>query len=987
MTDIPSTLNTYTAPPLNANTIPNGSSAQVVDSAASPIEEEEDYTIKCFCGFQVDDGNTVFCDRCETWQHIECYYFEDYRNGQAPDVGSIEHACVDCSPRSYDKKSASERQRERFMPGERKVKKVPTKPIKRRAKPPESNTSIANGYSHEGYDQSIVHDRTSGSPRDQGPPTKRPKTSHRHSGSINLHAGPLAPKSVSSRKASKNTNQHPSVNEYYPEPPSPEFLRLHDYDPGDASLSANIFNDIAITRSLSLWSHDVEALSLAANGLTQPQIFHRLNDPLDSVAMPQLHKELRVDTSIEIEGRHPQRTFLTTENGMAQESIVGELCGRIGSMQDYCQDIANKWDYLRHPAPFVFFHPKLPIYIDTRQAGSICRYLRRSCRPNVELRTILEDGSDYRFIFIAKENLEAGTELTIPWTTDEHIRRCMDQLSNPIKQEGTVDADLYLSDWVRRVLYNFGGCACESIEQCGLYKWLRPRDASNTSNGNGILSNGKTWKGRNGYMKANATPDIGNGINSRASSEGMKRSDEDDHDNSRSVSGSKTPTRYVFGVPSLELSDRDRRKIAAAEKNFEQLEQERQQPAHKRKKRSSGGSNLNTPTVATSVRPPSPVQIAYDANVWDQKQLGHGSISISQPNTPSMSSRPHYADAGTVRKKSGSPVAKYSHASFTHPNSSAKRSSHPNTPLIKSPPTPQYYVHSSVQTDVDKADESDQPAAPQGHKKRIYISLGKRLLMRCQQDREQAQQERRISIESSADATLSEEINQQNTVKVTSSVAAEQSVDLDKEMKDVTESLNSALPDDSSPDRPVEKPRPPDKDSLLPDSPRTEIKPPPPPSIINSTPVMSSQGKPINGFRSAELRVQLPSTNHYSHDPASAPPMAATITPTIGRSSFSHTPNTYPPFFTSSTPSAVAPSPVKKVSLGEYFSRRKTESQIPTNGKAAGGSPTTSQDTSTIKGLGHGEDEGKVMLLEVNGVADSPREVVEPLFGRKSSVP
>ena len=986
MTDSPSTLNTYTAPLLNANTLPNGGFAQAVDSAASPIEEEEDYTIKCFCGFQLDDGNTVFCDRCETWQHIECYYFEDYRNGHAPDVASIEHACVDCSPRSYDKKSAVERQRERFMPGERKVKKVSTKPIKRRAKLSEPNASVANGYSHEGYDQSIALDRTSGSPRDQGPPTKRPKTSHRNSGSINLHAGPLAQKPVSSRKASKNTGQHPSVNEYCLEPPSPEFLRLHDYDSGDASLLANIFNDIAITRSLSLWSHDVEALSLAANGLTQPQIFHRLSDPLDSVAMPQLRKEHRVDTSIEIEGRHPQWTFLTTENGMAQESIVGELCGRIGHMQDYCQDNANRWDYLRHPAPFVFFHPKLPIYIDTRQAGSICRYLRRSCRPNVELRTILEDGSDYRFIFIAKENLEAGTELTISWTTDEHIRRWMDQLSNPIKQEGTVDADLYVSDWVQKVLSNFGGCACESVEQCGLVKWLRPRDGSNTSNG--TLSNGKPWKGRNGHMKANTTPDIGNGINSRASSEGMKRSDDEDHDNSRSVSGSKTPTRYGFGVPSLEISDRDKRKIAAVEKNFEQLEQERQQPAHKRKKRSSGGSNLNTPTVAASVRTPLPLEIAYYTNIWGQKQLGHGSISMSQPNTPSMStSRPHYADASTTRKMSGSPVARYSQTPFKRPNSSAKRSSHPNTPSIKSPLTPYNYVHSSVQTDFDKSDESDHPAAPQGLKKRVYISLGKRLLMRCQQDREQAQKERRKSMDSHADATPSEGIDEQNTVKTTSNHPAEQSVDLDMEMKDVAESLSLALPDESSPDRPVEKPRPPDKDSVVPDLPSTEIKPPPPPSIINSTPVMSSQGKPINGFRSAELRVQLPSTNHYSHDPASAPPMAATMAPTIGRSSFSHTPNSYPPLFSSSTPGAVAPSPVKKVSLEEYFTRRKTESQIPTNGKAAGSSPTTCQGTNTIKGLGHGEDEGKVMLLEVNGVADSPREVVEPLFGRKASAP
>ena len=95
-----------------------------LDSAVSAIEEDDDYTIKCFCGFQFDDGNTIFCDRCETRQHIECYYFEHYRNGMAPDVTYIDHACVDCSPRAYDKRSAIERQKSRFWPGERIVKKV-----------------------------------------------------------------------------------------------------------------------------------------------------------------------------------------------------------------------------------------------------------------------------------------------------------------------------------------------------------------------------------------------------------------------------------------------------------------------------------------------------------------------------------------------------------------------------------------------------------------------------------------------------------------------------------------------------------------------------------------------------------------------------------------------------------------------------------------------------------------------------------------------
>ena len=958
MTDRPSPLNTHTAPSPNppVNGISSDRSGQALDSAVPAIEEEEDYTIKCFCGFQVDDGNTVFCDRCETWQHIECYYFEHYRNGMAPDVTYIDHACVDCSPRAYDKRSAIERQKDRFWPGERKVKKAPAKPVKRRGKPSESHPALTNGYSHEGYDQSFAHERTSGSPKDHGPPAKRPKTSHRNTG-----------------KTPKQIVHHPSVNDYFAEPPSPEFLRLYDNDPGDCPLSGNIFNDIAITRSLSLWSHDVESLSDAANGLTPAQIFHRLDGPLDTVVMPQVRKERRVETSIEIEGRHPQWMLLTTVDPMARESIVGELRGKIGHMGDYCQDNANRWDYLRHPAPFVFFHPKLPIYIDTRQAGSTCRYLRRSCRPNVELRTILENGSDYRFIFIAKENLEAGAELTISWTTDEHIRRWINQFNNDIKQEGAVDAEAaYVSDWVQKVLSNFGGCACESSEECFLTRWLRPRDPS--INGNAIVSNGKSAKAPNEHVKVTSTPEFGNGMISRASSEGMKRTDDEDQDNSRSTSGSKTPNHHGSGVPTLEISDREKRKIAAAEKTFGQIEQERQQSGPKRKKRSSGGSNLNTPTAATSVGTPSGAPSAKSTDLWGQKHIAHGLTSMSQPNTPSFSVRPRYADASSSCKNSGSPVAKSTSTPFKRPDSNAKRSSCPNTPSISSPLLKQNYVHSSVQTDAEESNDWDRPILLQRQKRKVYISLGKRLLMRCQQDREQVAQQKRISLEHASDIPRVEALDQ---LISTTGVVKDDTADMDTE-NDTGESVEPVAPENPSPDVPVQKPRPPDKRLDEPGVMGTLIKPPPPPSATAAIPISPKQAKPINGFRSSELRVQLPSAPHVSHETVSASPIATMTTPTITRSPFPHTSSTYPPLFSGSASNVVAPSPVKKVSLGEYFSRRKTESQISTDEKAAG---------SMSKGLGQGDEGSKLSSADAEGATDTAREESGSLIGRKSSAP
>ena len=184
-------------------------------------------------------------------------------------------------------------------------------------------------------------------------------------------------------------------------------------------------------------------------------------------------------------------------------------------------------------------------------------------------------------------------------------------------------------------------------------------------------------------------------------------------------------------------------------------------------------------------------------------------------------------------------------------------------------------------------------------------------------------------------------------------------------------------PENMSPERP-EKPRPPDTHMEDPGASVASIKPPPPPSTMTTLSVSPKQGM-SNGFRSPDLRVQLPTVQPISHDPVSASPIGSITTPTIARSSFPHTSNSYPPLF-SSTTNAVAPIPVKKVSLGEYFSRRKTESQISTNEKAA---------ENVTKGLVQGPEINKPPALDGENVATpNNKEESDPLLaGRKSFAP
>ena len=70
-------------------------------------DEVEEYIIKCICGSAYDDGNTVYCDMCDTWQHTKCYYLD--KHGNVPtkeELEMVDHFCTDCRPRTLNVEGA-----------------------------------------------------------------------------------------------------------------------------------------------------------------------------------------------------------------------------------------------------------------------------------------------------------------------------------------------------------------------------------------------------------------------------------------------------------------------------------------------------------------------------------------------------------------------------------------------------------------------------------------------------------------------------------------------------------------------------------------------------------------------------------------------------------------------------------------------------------------------------------------------------------------
>lgn len=660
----------------------------VSDSVAP--DEEEPYTIKCICLFDEDDGSTVFCEGCETWQHIICYYPDK----RVPDV----HNCVDCEPRALDARRAVERQRQRRIreqseDGDRK-KRSAAKSHKKKAR-----ESDLNGFGHH---------RSESAAREQ-PVAKKAKNGHRSSASISTPATvPSFP--VESRKRRSSTSIAPSPTKF-PVPSIPlfsnEFLSLYDHDNERVDMDSNLFVNVSLLDSTATWVKHPETLSRVTNGGAE-NTFNRSDAALDKSRWPVLKTDVVTDSSIDIGGRHPTWKIVRTLDPVRKDHVVGEITGKVGVFDDYCLDPKNRWPELRHPEPFVFFSSHLPLYIDSRHEGSILRYTRRSCRPNVTMKIFITNDVEYHFCFVAKEDIPANSEITVMWYLDSHFFESTNGLVKQQEDCATEAAAICISN----TLANFGGCACDqphcllaSLDRRRHPKWL---DATKQTNG----------KRKKPKAKPVTSPREPNRAStSRAGSETTKHPEDDEAAlESRSSTGSARGHPHSRDLsPAMtgpsELSTREKRKIADAEKQFQQLEQQDTRPAvHKKKKRASGPRAIS-PVVSTNAQMGS-----IGPHRGTAKSLHLDTARSHSPTTATSPGLVVGGRHGTPRRTSGS-----------------------NTPFAQSPLSRIAYSDTGIQCDL-AGSEYDAVREASSHMGPAFVPRGLRILERFRDERARAQE-------------------------------------------------------------------------------------------------------------------------------------------------------------------------------------------------------------------------------------------------------
>ncbi|KAH6635564.1 hypothetical protein B0J18DRAFT_51657 [Chaetomium sp. MPI-SDFR-AT-0129] len=848
--------------------------------------DEEPYTIKCICGFPDDDGNTIYCETCDTWQHIECYYPNSVEDALRP---TFAHSCVECEPRLLNHEQAIARQKAKMAvpvmeaTADKKPKRPPSKSHKKKPKP--SDLQI-NGVSHG------TPENKHASPSDNPHPTKKAKNSHKPSQSISSQTSKRSPPHGNTKTA----QNHPLSPATTP-PDLPNDFELHNYSSGFVSLyndqafqivNTNSYAGLQVSNTMLTWLRDPHRMQ-AETGCSPNDVFQTLPDNMD---LRKVAPEVEQDKKVISPGTTVQCRCLKAPSDIKKDVPLMEVNGQIGFQAAYCADPENRYSELTAPLPFVLFHPSLPLYIDTRREGSEARFVRRSCRPNAVLETFISSGSEYHFWLVSDRRIAAREQITIAWDCGfpaaEKARALQvlglgdDVTASHVEPSVTENDYQKYSGWVHSILSEHGGCACNLGPECSFARFHRNYLAQSQSRPGAPKSKKRKPKSQHAISPTST----GHATNSRAASEGHL--EEVPENERRSVSGSSrskppsrdmTPTARQGSFDTLgiltEPTDRDKRKVAMVEDSFRRMEQQQhqyhqqqqQQPQRKRKRASDGASTNQT----KSSKPGSATQT---------------------PNLPTGFPERGYVDAGTgtSRGKSGSP----SGSSPTHVgqarkippsrNSSAPAPSRPNSAAPRAK-----YCDAAVQTDFSDVGDTTAP------RRRVGSCLRKRMLESWHHVRiEEEERSKRRTLERPSTAVSMESQSDQSTLQT--SPASSKGPEKGPGHDDSGGGLRDVTMMDAQPVSPA----------------------------VTTIPSPVPAGSLVVKTKSPELRVEMPPVPtfpavHPTASPASTPVSAG---PGVAQSPFSVTSLASPFAPPSVNSTAPTPSPVKKkLSFNDYKSR------------------------------------------------------------------
>lgn len=393
----------------------------LANSTTTPEDvEDSSGEINCICEISEDDGFTICCDKCDTWQHLVCVQLTDENL-------PVEYYCPKCSPRLLDVSKAKEIQRHRreeLAKRSYKKKKPAAASHKKKENTNGSNGNILGRVSTTMEKAAVQGHGKLLSPKEMysHPSRKRGPRASQATNTTGSHP-PSQPPAVGSAGFS---NTIITVAPGTPTVPASTHRggaeNDVDYDISDKKYKhdfIDICSDQYTGRPVQIFIENLASQTSEHPALQGELRANYAREKFASIDLPKISVcQLPDSSGLYSSSEHP-RWSLVLETSVSPGELVTIYKGEVVLTKSRQNESKPQLDVLRSPQLYVLFHPSLPIYIDARKWGSEARFIRRSCRPNLEIRTVVVDHSQVCFGLFAKTAIRPGTQLTLSWDWGE----------------------------------------------------------------------------------------------------------------------------------------------------------------------------------------------------------------------------------------------------------------------------------------------------------------------------------------------------------------------------------------------------------------------------------------------------------------------------------------------------------------------------------------------------------------------------------------
>ncbi|XP_044727517.1 inactive histone-lysine N-methyltransferase 2E isoform X2 [Chrysoperla carnea] len=408
-------------------------------------EGDEDSVTRCICEFEHDDGYMICCDKCFVWQHVDCMFI-DRTNIQE------EYLCERCEPRRVDRQRARAiqlRKREEILnngsssdtssgssllentglnnnipPNKKRPNNLATHPQGAViGQTPQS--AIVNRNRKNDTTPTRNHRPLSASQRRSRRDLQQQTSSQRNNSSSSVRKNSAVKRrqerKVQSKRKTKTRRQQKSQDN---NDESQEFW--------DRNTRENSTNSVVQLRQ---WIENYEE---AVTNHYSPELRARImktKDQQNADSKVNLNSLVQASANVHKCRTIPQvnlgTKILVSTMYLPPNTPIIELRGKymLGSPQppggpgggnnvigSNSSNVLGRHHTTQRPGPFLFFY-KLPkdgteVCVDTRTYGNDARFVRRSCKPNAEVRHCIEKGTLHLYL-VSLNAIEKNTELTI----------------------------------------------------------------------------------------------------------------------------------------------------------------------------------------------------------------------------------------------------------------------------------------------------------------------------------------------------------------------------------------------------------------------------------------------------------------------------------------------------------------------------------------------------------------------------------------------